>query len=344
MLTSLHLQNFKGFKDTLIPELRKVNLILGGQNVGKTSLLEAVVFVAGEVYNTNTAAALSFLPQIFRPCEGHDAGRFWRGLVGTEKTPIDISVTAIIDSKLYALGGYRAEFGPKITGSPLAFEEVDFEKLHANSLALHIDGLGTVSWASCSTGLLRPAGAEIPHPFPVYSKKAAEQVELYGRLVTGKKKKEIIRLLKKIEPRLDSVDAVAPDGEHRVYVELSDGDTLQPLSQLGHGFTRLFELYAGLAVTDSKLALIDEIENGIHYSALPTLFQGIRELSEANGVQSIITTHSAECIKSAYEVFQDKLEDFQLIRLERTDDGNVRAVVIADENLKTVMEAGWEIR
>ncbi len=150
-------------------------------------------------------------------------------------------------------------------------------------------------------------------------------------------------MLQKIDSRVEGIDAVAPDGEHRVYVDLDDGHVL-PLSQLGHGFTRLFELYAGLAVTESKLALIDEIENGIHYSALPILFQGVRQLSEANGVQSIITTHSLECIKSAYEVFEDTLEDFQMIRLERSDDGSTRAVVIADENLRTVMEAGWEIR
>lgn len=328
MLTSLHIQNFKGFKDTRIPELRKVNLILGGQNVGKTSLLEAVVFVAGDVESNTTPGARGRLPQMFRPCEGKDALRFWNGIVGTEKSPTAVLVEATINSKLYAMGGYKQ--GKTTTGQ----------------LRLVLDDLGPVDWfsASADASIFQvPSGTEIPYPFSALPKKAAEQVELYGRLVTGKKKKAVLKLLQKIEPRVDSIDAVAPDGEHRVYIDLKDGYVL-PLSQLGHGFTRLFELYAGLAVTESRLALIDEIENGIHYSALPTLFQGVRELAESNGVQSIITTHSLECIKSAYEVFQDKPEDFQLIRLERTEDGNVRAVAINDQNLKTVMESGWEIR
>ena len=93
MLTSLHIQNFKGFKDTRIPELRKVNLILGGQNVGKTSLLEAVVFVAGDVDNANAPGARSRLPEMFRPCEGGgDALRFWQSIVGTEKEPLQRGV------------------------------------------------------------------------------------------------------------------------------------------------------------------------------------------------------------------------------------------------------------
>ena len=40
MLETIHIQGFKGFKDTHIGPLRKVNLVVGGQNVGKN-------FVAG---------------------------------------------------------------------------------------------------------------------------------------------------------------------------------------------------------------------------------------------------------------------------------------------------------
>lgn len=334
MLTSLHLQNFKGFKDTIIPELRKVNLILGGQNVGKTSLLEAVVFVAGDVENANAPGARSRLPQMFRPCEGKgDQSRFWKGIVGTEKNPIAVWVKATINSKIYAMGGYKQ--------CDEAAEKMRFF-LDKEMPSMPVDWFAKPTNYFNSKDL--PHDDEIPHPFSIESKKAVEQVELYGRLVTGKKKKDVLKLLQKIEPRIDGIDAVAPDGEHRVYIDLTDGHVL-PLSQLGHGFTRLFELYAGLAVTESKLALIDEIENGIHYSALPTLFQGVRELAESNNVQSLITTHSWECIRAAYKAFADAgcLKDFQLIRLERDDD-NVHAVLINDEILETVMEADYEIR
>ena len=346
MLTSLHIKNFKGFKDTKIPELRKVNLILGGQNVGKTSLLEAVIFATGDIVNANAPGALSRLPQMFRPCEGAgDALRFWKSIVGTKQNPLDIYVSASFKTK------YRYENFDCIEESySRAGYNSSPEQDHPISSLIKIDSLDFVQWfvehkpeISWSNNRL-PKEHKIPQPFPAFPTKAAEQVELYGRLVTGRKKKEIVRLLKNIEPRLESIDAVAPDGDHRIYVELFNDDVLRPLSQLGHGFTRLFELYAGLAVTESKLALIDEIENGIHYSALPILFQGVRELAESSGVQSLITTHSLECIKSAYEVFEDNLEDFQLIRLERTEDDNVRAIAINDENLKTIMESGWEIR
>ena len=329
MLTSLHIQEFKGLRDINIPELRKVNLILGGQNVGKTSLLEAIVFVAGDIESNSSPGSRHLLPEMFRPSEGGDSMRFWKAIVGTEQNPNAVKVLSMLDGANYEVAGF---IRGKITSVPIAIP------VNTGGSIRLITGSSAGAVSFC------PSPASSPIPFSILRKTASEQVTLYGKLVTQKKKKSVLSLLRKIDYRIDGIDAVAPDGEHRIYVEMSDSNELLPISQLGHGFTRLFELYAGLAVTDSKLALIDEIENGIHYSALPTLFQGVRELSESNDVQSIITTHSLECIKSAYEVFEDKLKDFQMIRLERSDDGSTRAVVIADENLKTVMEAGWEIR
>lgn len=331
MLTSLHIQEFKGLRNVSIPELRKVNLILGGQNVGKTSLLEVVVFVAGDVDSSSSLLARSRLAEMFRPCEGNDSLRQWQALVGSPNKPIGVRVQAQIGEFSYIACTYE----------PVKHEG---EKLVMRALNIDTPGLADWFMSSNDLGQSVPLGYVIPQPFPSFPKKAQEQVALYGELVMQRKKKELVQLLKKIEPRLESIEAAAPDGEHRVYAELLDHPVLLPLPQLGHGFTRLFELYAGLAVTESKLVLIDEIENGIHYSALPTLFEGVCELSESKGVQSIITTHSLEAIKAACDIFKDKPEDFQLIRLERTDDDNVRAIAINDENLKVVMASGWEMR
>ena len=40
MMESLHIKNFKNFKNLTIEKLGKVNLIVGRNNVGKSSLLE----------------------------------------------------------------------------------------------------------------------------------------------------------------------------------------------------------------------------------------------------------------------------------------------------------------
>ena len=84
MLTQIHIQNFKGFKDTQIPSVRKVNLILGGQNVGKTSLLEAVWL------GTSDVDKYQQLPMQFRVAEGRDSQRYLQSVLGSKWRSIQV--------------------------------------------------------------------------------------------------------------------------------------------------------------------------------------------------------------------------------------------------------------
>lgn len=269
MLTSIHIQGFKNFKDTKIEPLRKVNLILGGQNVGKTSLLEAVYY---KITNNQN------ISDIFRIAEGGDWKRFMGAFL---KNPPIIQLS---------------DFSPK------------------SALAISLN---------------------LPNQSDI--------VKLIDNVVWTQKEELLINLLHCIEPRLTSVRSLSPDGELRVYIGLRGLPTMIPLQQLGHGFSRLFYLYCSLLVTDSKLALIDEIENGIHYSSLPTMFKGIQQIATNNDIQSLITTHSWECLRAACEVFSDKPELFQVIRLERDGD-NTKAVCIEGERMLRMMERDMEVR
>lgn len=309
MLTSIHIQGFKNFKDTKIESLRKVNLILGGQNVGKTSLLEAVWFGMGNLENINR------LPSTFRLVEESDSNRF-------------IESVFKMKGKMFIKLNY--ENNNFYTSQNQLIDNLSHEYILNSNNKLYQS---------------RSSNKSIPLEISINPKKQMDMVLLMEDVVVKRKKRILLNLLEKIESRLLDVNSLSLDSQRRVYVELDGLEKAIPLPQLGHGFSRLFHLYCSLLVTDSKLALIDEIENGIHYSSLPTMFKGIQQIATNNDIQSLITTHSWECICAAYNVFAEagRLEDFQLIRLEQ-DGENVQAVIIKDKNLETVMEAGYEIR
>jgi AAA15 family ATPase/GTPase len=352
MLTSIHIQGFKGFKDTQIAPLRKVNLILGGQNVGKTSLLEAVYLGASNV------SSYQRLASIFRVAEDGDSDRYVRSVLGKKLISVELSddhgkvLRTAINSQNQPTGFFElqdgslqsgfldsSEWGGKIDQS---IGGVGIEKglaIAAKKARKEDSSSVTPAFAFKSLTFIEPltVSVHLPHQLGL--------VQLLDQTVLSRKKKVLLEMLRSIEPRLEDMHSLSPDGEQRIYVELEgDGDAL-PLPQLGHGFSRLVYLYCSLLVTQAKLALIDEIENGIHYSSLPTLFQGIQDIAAKHDVQTMMTTHSWDCIRAAYKTFADadNLNDFQLIRLERDGD-NVRAVVINDEALDTVMEAGYEVR
>lgn len=343
MLTSIHIQGFKGFKDTLIAPLRKVNLILGGQNVGKTSLLEAVYLGASDINNFQQ------LPTLFRVAEGRDSQRYLESVLGKRQWLVDLSddqgkllkTTNNLDRLLEKLVELRVIKDDGINIRRLIGGD-NIEIGHDVFLPSIVNGKNNLIDpydAAKQILFLNPlvVSVHLPNQFDV--------AQLFDRTIMARKKKILLDMLRRIEPRLEDMHSLLPDGEQRIYVELEgDGDAL-PLPQLGHGFSRLVYLYCSLLVTDAKLALIDEVENGIHYSSLPILFQGIQDIAANSNVQTLMTTHSWDCIKAAYKTFADagNLKDFQLIRLEREGD-NVRAVVINDEMLETVMEAGYEVR
>ena len=345
MLTSIHIQGFKGFKDTLIAPMRKVNLILGGQNVGKTSLLEAVYFGASHVGNVQS------LPAVFRLAEGKDTQRFidmtFTGVRGQINLEFDLELVLPAsfehkkDQQVHATLTTLINFSQTMTDTRkdvtgIAFDDVTFNQLVESNTLFRMP-----SGAAPNTSEL----FQNPLAISVNPPSQSNAVQLFDRVVLKRKKRTLLDSLRRIEPRLEDMHSLSPDGELRVYLELEGQTNAVPLPQLGHGFSRLLYLYCGLLVTEAKLALIDEVENGIHFASLPTLFKGIQDMAVNQGIQTLMTTHSWECIRAAYKTFADadSLQDFQLIRLERDGD-NVCAVVINDEALDTVMEAGYEVR
>ncbi len=67
MLDSLHIKNFRCFEDLTIPSLGRVNLIVGKNNSGKSTLLEAVsIFVSGKNMHDNEEMAASKLIEQIR--------------------------------------------------------------------------------------------------------------------------------------------------------------------------------------------------------------------------------------------------------------------------------------
>ena len=310
MLETIHIQGFKGFKDTHIGPLRKVNLVVGGQNVGKTSLLEAVWLAMG--------VECTFP---FRQMEGNDVGRLALNALGKYFERIEVQ----------SIGKDVWNLVPTSTllRSYLGTTRTKKKYLNGPELDVYTD---TDSYPM-----------PIPTAIPLYLPNQIHIVQMFGEIIISRKRDQLIEMLRFVEPRLESLDSASPDGEQRIYVGIQGIRQALPLPELGHGFARLLYVFCTLLRTDAKVALIDEVENGIHYSALPTLLQGIKNVAHDRDVQTLMTTHSWDCIRAACEVFADQPQDFQVIRLERTED-NIRAVSIDGERMLRLMSNDREVR
>ncbi len=117
-----------------------------------------------------------------------------------------------------------------------------------------------------------------------------------------------------------------------------------PLKSLGDGATRLFAVGLALANSRDGFLVIDEAENGIHYSVQRGFWHMVLRAAHQYNVQVLATTHSSDCVagfaRAAAEIHE---AEGVYIRLER-DGGYVRAVEYSEEELKTVANQGIETR
>lgn len=107
---------------------------------------------------------------------------------------------------------------------------------------------------------------------------------------------------------------------------------------------RLASLVIHVGNAPKGVVLVDEIENGLHYSILPRVWKAVGEVARQFDTQIFATTHSMECIVAAHKAFSESEHyDFRLHRLERTGD-TVHTVTYDQETLDAAIETGLEVR
>jgi AAA15 family ATPase/GTPase len=122
---------------------------------------------------------------------------------------------------------------------------------------------------------------------------------------------------------------------------------LIPLPLMGDGMLHLTNFVLQIANAQNGVVLIDEIENGLHYSVMTNVWKAIASAAKEYNTQVFATTHSWECIRYAHEAFSSEKtydEDFRLHRLDRQDDGEITVVTYDQESLGASLEFGMEVR
>ena len=159
-----------------------------------------------------------------------------------------------------------------------------------------------------------------------------------------------IQALRLIDDRIERITVVGGDEPgsrwlgRRAVVKLFDHTTPVSLKSLGDGVTRMFS--AGLALANSRngFLVVDEAENGIHYSVQRDFWRMVLHTAHQNNVQVLATTHSWDCVKGfARAAVESSDTEGVLIRLER-DDAELRAVEYTEEDLETAANQSIEVR
>lgn len=176
----------------------------------------------------------------------------------------------------------------------------------------------------------------------INAKTSSDMSTRFNNIQITKRTDKIIKILSQIEPSLQNI-SLGSDGI--IYCDIGL-DRLMPINIMGDGMHRLLSIILAISDTEDGIVLIDEIENGFHYSAQEILWNAILKSAKEFNVQIFATTHSIECIKafsSSYAKIVQNNDDIRLYRIERKDD-DFKAVTYDHKTLEASLDSDWEVR
>ncbi|ABX06308.1 ATP-binding protein [Herpetosiphon sp.] len=373
-LNSLIIQNFRGFENFQINQLGRVNLIVGKNNIGKTSLLEAIWLYA------NRGSSVT----IYDILKDRDEHRVFNLNPTTEQTQQEILAIKNLfyqrndftdQTQTLQIGNTRENYlqlqarwyqvemddHDNLTPKPIKYADLDFsdEPFFGVEVVMYRNG----------------KSAQKIRKYPIYRQNPTQNWnEIVCNFITSNfvhryqlskwrdttliegLENYALEALQIIEPSIEAINMITV--EEKVTTDFSISSRLVPipvvrmvgatkfipLRSLGDGLNRMLILILAMVNAKDGFVLIDEIENGLHYSIYPNVWKLIFKLAETLNVQVFATTHSKECLNAFNKTNKDQAaQSGRLIRLGRKK-GNIVATEYNQKDMQVILERDIEVR
>jgi ABC-type branched-subunit amino acid transport system ATPase component len=161
--------------------------------------------------------------------------------------------------------------------------------------------------------------------------------------------KFVLDVLRALEPRIMGITAI-PDGSNLELVENRNGVFIKlegeleriPIASLGDGIWRLLGLALALVHARGSVLMVDEIDIGLHYTAQVDMWRMVKGAAEKLDVQVFATTHSSDCIRALASLARPDVTTGSDITIQRIE--GERAVAYNEREIVLAAERGIEVR
>ncbi len=383
MLESLSIKNFKLLKNLTLPSLGRVNLIIGRNNTGKSSVLEAVSVYASK-------GDIVWLKELLEQHgESVAKQRELSSLLEIRKAFISLFYgyhESLPDTTYITIGSSQSDTQDGThPASTLSMRLVyyyeerilqstkDENPLYKRTqiIVSEKEPRYDVDAETDTTSQLLP-GIEIgfnneTRLYPLgarfyrglrYGNKAfkyltptsydhSNNAAFWDAISLTEKEEHVIRALQIIEPRVERLAFVSEDDSFRSrhpVAKLQGTGSIVPLKSMGDGINRILTIVLAAVNSDNSYLLIDEFENGLHYAVQHKLWEVIFFLAEKLNIQVFATTHSNDCIQAFGKLISDKHADAGRIYRLDTVDGDIIPTEFTAKDISIATQMDIEVR
>lgn len=308
MLDSFFIGSYRGLKETEFKDFSDINILVGENNVGKTSVLEALIlsglFDEGELL---IQTLISRYQQI--------SLELVKDMFEDQDKPLVCLKRKMKDSDLIAHTHIRFREDEKtvLSGEQMRQEkslmlEFDYNfkeenkkasKHHSNYAVVfeqHGQGIDVRLGKRKDKKFQNDAKRKIPCEFISFSRfdRTAYLMDSLDAVLEQDKRAELIEVLKLFDPEVENFEVIGKDRNIKIFAK----NRKQPLSlyDYGNGMYKAFYIASAALLCENGIFLVDEIEAGIHKKALKKFIHYLMEVCKQRNIQLFITTHSLETL------------------------------------------------
>lgn len=363
MLRDLTIQNYRCFKNFHIDGLARVNLLVGMNNCGKTTLLEALYLFVNQgnpqclgylLYNRGELverSSFSLPGEPPRPLSYYQISHLFYGHAPSLNSIIRFSSTQ--DNNLpVEIIRQKAEKPKSITPFELVVrlnsKEVTYNvPVYSDDLIeyrlLTFPGFPNQYYGSSK---LEDKFINKTWFIPTSNLNNQNIADMWNDITLTPKEYQVINALKILDKNIERISFTnKPNFNSGILCKRSQEEYPIPLSSMGEGMRRILNLAMAAVTVENGVLLIDEIETGLYYEAQTDMWRFILKVAHELNIQVFATTHSWDCICA----FQEALDEFddpsvgKLFRLSRKGE-DIRPVEYPADELSVAVRQSIEVR
>ncbi len=372
MLGSIHLQNYRGFRDYRLSDLSRINLLVGKNNSGKTSILEAVNLLAasgdprvlsriarqrGELIyemEERESRRVPYYVDLSHFFHGHRFGERSQFVVSSDNSLGQLEVSAVsledvgeeTQKLLFDEGISRAVLGLSIktglAGQP--------GTRTGPALPITEDGALSLDQRVCFYRLFR-SGDDISIQFVSHdSLERLSMAEMWDKVATESKEQDVVAAMKILDDKLNSIVFLSGDRSYRyesrggILLGFDGTQRRLPLGSYGEGMRRLLALALSLIKTQNGILLVDEIDTGLHYSIMGDMWRLVAQTAQRYNIQVFATTHSFDCVRGLDWLCRNHPDLGAEVSLQKIEPDLSSAIALDAEQIKISVEQDIEVR
>ena len=369
MLQSLKIEGFRGFQSFEMANLGRINLLVGKNNSGKTSILEAILIYVSKL-------DIGKIQKIFNH----------RG----EYSHREIDAANLLGGKVqsYDIKNLFYKYLLKDNQKIVIYEP----DKPANRVILSIQCTSKELLSKVNKNNLQAIGSfclvvEFEHQEKVYSlspegeilqinlndKKPSQDFKklklfwiapqsiavntnryFFSQSLLNSTDNLVLEALKIIEPKIEKIATTEefqqspfnPEwvGRGGFMVKLAGAEEPVSIGSLGDGIWRMLGLVLAMVNLENGILLVDEIDSGLHFTVMTDMWKVVWEIAKKLNIQVFATTHSRDCWQSLAELItEEKITDNE-ITIQRIDREKSQSVIFDPEEIVIAATSNLEVR